>query len=120
MLENSVILWTKQIRAVLKQGPDASAAPVAAPAGAGGGTRAQLEFWARKAESLNSLREQLRADRIARVVATLEATKSTLYPAFDRLCKDVARAQEEANDNLAFLRPAEKLFERLLVRAPLR
>ncbi len=108
-----MILWTKQIKAVLKQEPDAAAAR----GEVGAGTRAQLAFWARKAEGLNSLRGQLRAERIARAVAALEATKSTLHPAFDRLCKDVARAQEEANDNLTFLRPAAKQFEQLLVRS---
>jgi hypothetical protein len=47
-----VILWTKQIKAVLKQEPDAAAAR----GEVGAGTRAQPAFWARKAEGLNSLR----------------------------------------------------------------
>ncbi len=35
----------------------------------------------------------------------LEVTKSTYFPAFNRLCKEVAQARMEANDNIVYLQP---------------
>ena len=35
----------------------------------------------------------------------LEVTKSTYFPAFNRLCKEVAQARMEANDNIVYLEP---------------
>ena len=42
-------------------------------------------------QNLNSLHKQLSGDKIRKVVKVLEVTKSTYFPAFNRLCKEVAQ-----------------------------
>ena len=43
----------------------------------------------------------------------LEVSKSSYYPAFHRLCKEVAAARVEANDNVLFLKPLDRYFQKL-------
>ena len=43
----------------------------------------------------------------------LEVTKSTYFPAFNRLCKEVAQARMEANDNIVYLEPLVNYFNKL-------
>ena len=43
----------------------------------------------------------------------MELSKSTYSPAFNRLCKDVAVSRVEANENVKFLKPLKKFFEKL-------
>lgn len=43
----------------------------------------------------------------------LELSKSTYHPGFDRLCREVAAARVEANDNVKFLAPLQRYFEKL-------
>ena len=38
-------------------------------------------------------------NQVRKVIKVLEVTKSTYFPAFNRLCKEVAQARMEANDN---------------------
>lgn len=48
--------------------------------------------------------------RWSQVVKVLELTKSTYWPAFNRLCKEVAAACTEANDNKKYLSTLEPLL----------
>ena len=73
----------------------------------------ELEFWAEKAANLNSIHEQLSSDKVRKVVKVLELAKSTYYPAFNRLCKEVAVGRVEANDNVKYLKTLKKNFEKL-------
>lgn len=43
----------------------------------------------------------------------LELAKSTYYPAFQRLFREVEAAQQEANDNVKFLKPLRKYLDKL-------
>lgn len=109
VLENAVVTWTRQIKNVLKQQPEGLLKGDLNP-----GPGAELEFWINKADNLNSIHEQLTGEKVVRVVSILEVTKSTYYPAFDRLCREVSHARAEANDNLIYLRPADRYFSLLL------
>lgn len=77
------------------------------------GPQMEIEFWQKKARDLNSIHEQLISAKIRKVVKILEITKSTYFPAFNRLCKEVAYSRMEANDNVIFLQPLEKYFNLL-------
>jgi dynein heavy chain len=135
ILENAVVTWTRQIKNVLRQEPEDLLKNDAVYAGKPGSSRNatpgvpgtvipgpalnpgpgdELQFWISKSDNLNSIHEQLNGDKIRAVLSVLEASKSTYYPAFDRLCREVYHARAEANDNLLYLRPAAKHFSRLL------
>ena len=43
----------------------------------------------------------------------LEVSKSSYYPAFHRLCKEVAASRVEANDNVLFLKPLDRYVQGL-------
>ena len=42
-----------------------------------------------------------------------QLSKSTYHPGFDRLCKEVAAARVEANDNVKYLATLQKYFDKL-------
>ena len=42
-----------------------------------------------------------------------QVTKSTYFPAFNRLCKEVSQARMEANDNLVYLEPLVRYINSL-------
>jgi dynein heavy chain len=129
VLESAVVTWTRQIKNVLKQEPEDllkndpghSGKPEGSVSGhtktgfpLNPGPGEELQFWISKAENLNSIHEQLNSTKIRKVLNVLEMSKSTYYPAFDRLCREVYHARAEANDNLVYLRPAERYFSQLL------
>ena len=109
LLENAVVTWTRQIKDILKLEPEQMLKGTQNP-----GPGMEVEFWEHKAFNLNSIHDQLNGEKIRKVMDVLEATKSTYYPAFDRLCKEVAVARDEANDTLVYLRPASRYFRLLL------
>ncbi len=47
------------------------------------------------------------------MIRVLDLTKSTYCSSFARLCKEVAAATDEANDNQKFLATLKPLLERL-------
>ena len=53
--------------------------------------------------------------RCVRIVVGMlpQVTKSTYFPAFNRLCKEVAQARMEANDNLVYLEPIVRYINSL-------
>ena len=65
----------------------------------------ELDFWAAKSANLDAIFDQLQADKLRKVLRTLDALKSTYCSAFARLCKEIFTARIEANDNVRFLRP---------------
>jgi dynein heavy chain len=107
LLESAVVMWTKQIKGILKQDPE-TALKNGHP-----GPEVEMEFWDNKADNLNSLHTQLSGEKIRKVVKVLEVTKSTYFPAFNRLCKEVAQARMEANDNIVYLKPLVGYFSKL-------
>ncbi|GLE01103.1 hypothetical protein PINS_up009916 [Pythium insidiosum] len=132
-LEGCLITWTKQIKNILKQDPEALLNRKAH----GGAFQSQsppqsqqqqqqqslhhqhpgpleeLAFWAAKARNLNSIFAQLQSDSVRKVLQYLDASKSTYNVPFAKLCKEVFLARAEANDNLHFLTPLTPWFQRL-------
>eukprot|EP00227_Mantoniella_beaufortii_P011774 CAMPEP_0197579874 /NCGR_PEP_ID=MMETSP1326-20131121/3768_1 /TAXON_ID=1155430 /ORGANISM="Genus nov. species nov., Strain RCC2288" /LENGTH=4505 /DNA_ID=CAMNT_0043143449 /DNA_START=243 /DNA_END=13760 /DNA_ORIENTATION=+ len=108
VLESAIVTWTRQIKGVLKMDPEA-----ALKEGLNPGPLTELEFWEDKAANLNAIHDQLSGDKIRKVVKVLEVSKSSYYPAFHRLCKEVAAARVEANDNVLFLKPLDRYFQKL-------
>jgi dynein heavy chain len=56
-----------------------------------------MDFWNEKSDNLDLIHEQLNGDKVRRVMKVLEVTKSTYFPAFNRLCKEVAQARMEVH-----------------------
>ncbi|ETM55018.1 hypothetical protein L914_01719 [Phytophthora nicotianae] len=109
-LEGSLITWTKQIKNILKQDPEAL---LNQRDHAHQGPMEELHFWAAKAKNLNSIFAQLQSDSIRKVLQYLDASKSTYNIPFAKLCKEVFLARAEANDNKHYLWPLAKWFEQL-------
>ncbi|KAK3254170.1 Dynein beta chain, flagellar outer arm [Cymbomonas tetramitiformis] len=108
VLESAVVTWTRQIKNVLKTDPEG-----ALQAGQDPGPLTELEFWTGKAANLHSIYEQLSGPKIRKVIRVLELTKSTYFPSFNRLCKEVAHARVEAQSNVSYLNPLRRYFDRL-------
>ena len=72
------------------------------------GPTAEIDFWAGKSKNLNLVHDQLNGEKVRRVMKVLEVTKSTYFPAFNRLCKEVAQARMESNDNMLYLKSLEQ------------
>jgi dynein heavy chain len=100
VLESAVVTWTHQIKGILKADPEA---PI--KAGLHPGPSVELEFWESKERNLNSIHEQLTSDRAKKLTKVLELTKSTYFPAFRRLCKEVSQQRLEAASNKIHLEP---------------
>lgn len=139
VLEGAIVTWTRQIKNVLKADPENALKEV----GANPGPLAELDFWINRAANLNSIFEQLTGgslcrkprerldkqtpwldvpvaptpptagEKVQKVVKILELTKSTYYPAFTRLVKEVELARLEANSNVKYLKPLKRYFEKL-------
>lgn len=108
VVESAVVLWTHQIKNVLRTDPEQPLKDGHNP-----GPIAEIEFWKKKAATLNAIRDQLASAGIQRAIDLLKSMESTFYPAFERLCVDVETAATEANSNTKFLGTLEKQFERL-------
>ena len=106
ILENAIKTWTKQIKNILKQDPEAPLKQGLHPL-----PNYEVEFWKTKAKNLNSIFEQLQGQRIRRILHALDHSKSTYCTAFARLCKDVYIARLEANDNVLYIEKMEKWFD---------
>ena len=107
-LENSIIVWTRQIKNILKADPEQEL-----KAGRHVGPEVEVEFWKFKSSNLTSINDQLVGEKINSVVGVLEETKSAHVPAFRRLCDDVTAAMNEANSNVKFLEPLVPMLEKL-------
>jgi dynein heavy chain len=77
------------------------------------GPLVELDFWTERAANLNSIHDQLQGEKIQKVTKVLQLVKSTYYPSFSRLIDEVEAARQEANDNVKFLKPLRKHFEKL-------
>ena len=108
VLETAVVTWTKQIKNVLKLDPEHILKLGSHP-----GPLAELEFWDSKAKHLKSIMEQLQGERIRKVMKVLDLTKSTYCSPFNRLCREVTAACEEAVDNQKYLATLKDHLEKL-------
>ncbi|KAL0038617.1 hypothetical protein WJX79_000048 [Trebouxia sp. C0005] len=109
ILEGAVITWTRQIKDVLKADSESALKePNTYP-----GPLTEVDFWTERAANLNSIHQQLSTERVKKVAKVLELVKSTYYPAFNRLLKDVNTACLEANDTVKYLKPLRKYLEKM-------
>jgi dynein heavy chain len=106
VLESALILWTKQIKNVLRLDPEYLFMNNAHP-----GPLDEVEFWKSKARHLNSIFDQLQSLRIRRILKVLDQSKSTYNAPFAKLCKEIFYARAEANNIIKFLRPLISWFE---------
>lgn len=104
-LEQCVVTWTRQIKAVLKQDAGLSLATEN-----NSGPLAEIEFWQRRASNLSYIAAQLGCDKMQRVLKILEDAQSTFYPTLDRLNRDVSQRCREAADNAVYLRTLKTDF----------
>jgi dynein heavy chain len=70
-LEGAVLVWTKQLKVVLRADPEALLR-----AGAHPGPDAEVAFWKAKAGNLNAIFAQLQSERIRRVLQFLDTAES--------------------------------------------
>ena len=108
LLEGAVITWTKQIKGVLKQDPEALLKQGKHPP-----PSVEIKFWRSKADNLNAIFDQLQSERIRRVLHFLDSARSTYCTPFAKLCKEVFAARLEANDNVKYLRTLDSWFDHL-------
>ncbi len=109
LLESTILTWTRQIKGILKQDPESSFKNGSNPT-----PDVEIKFWEGKANSLNSIFEQLQGKEICKVLRSLDHAKSTYCTSFAMVCKEVYNARLEANDNRQFLGMLERWFEKLI------
>jgi dynein heavy chain len=109
LLESAVIMWTKQIKNMLKMDPENALKRGDQPT-----PDEELNFWISKAGNLNSVFQQLQSDRVRKVLRFLDLSKSTYCTPFAKLCKEVFTARIEANDNVKYLSTLEPWFDQLV------
>lgn len=99
-LESAIIVWTKQIKNVLKQSPEMVLETQNNP-----GPIAEIMFWKCKADNLNGIFDQLQSASVRRVLKVLDRSKSTYNVPFAKICKEVFYARAEAANVTKFLSP---------------
>eukprot|EP00163_Fabomonas_tropica_P031151 TRINITY_DN730_c1_g2_i2.p1 TRINITY_DN730_c1_g2~~TRINITY_DN730_c1_g2_i2.p1 ORF type:complete len:4514 (+),score=1634.66 TRINITY_DN730_c1_g2_i2:234-13775(+) len=111
-LESHIIEWTYQIKNVVRGDPEA-----ALNAGLNPGPLVELDFWAQKAASLQSVYDQLQDPKVQKVIEILRKSRSSYYASFDRMHTELVQGLEEATSNNNFLRPLRPYFETLTNQA---
>lgn len=105
-LEAIVIGWTRQIKEVVNAHDEAYRAEASGPL-------EEIQFWRSRTVDLSGIADQLRRPDVKRVVAVLEAAKSSYLARFESLVNNIHQNSLEAADNLKFLEhlvaPCEKL-----------
>lgn len=107
VLESCVATWTQQIKNVLRQEPPTFIYPGDIKTG----TVSEFSYWANRAKDLTSIHDQLRSNKVLKVLQILEVTKSTYEKPFQKLVKEVALAKHEACDIHLYFCPLAKLLE---------
>lgn len=106
VLESALIMWTKEIKNILRLDPEYLFLNNAHP-----GPLDEVEFWKSKAQHLNSIFDQLQSKTIRRILKILDQSKSTYNTPFAKLCKEIFYARAEANNIIKFLKPLVPWFE---------
>ncbi|PFH34573.1 dynein heavy chain family protein [Besnoitia besnoiti] len=109
LYEDSVIMWTKQIRLVLEKNPAQSLNDGQNPEPA-----EEMEFWEHRAANLDSISEQLGDDAVLHVQEFLHQNKSTYSTPFEKLRNEVEVERKEARDNVKFLSTLKPWLMRLM------
>ena len=92
LLENAIILWTRQIKGVLKMDPEMQLKQGKHPL-----PDVEIKFWSQKFKNLNAIFDQLQSEPVRQVLAFLDQSKSTYCTPFAKLCREVFTAREEVS-----------------------
>jgi dynein heavy chain, axonemal len=106
-LETCVIQWIQQMKTAIAFAEPPPTATLLI----------ELDFWLDRADNLNTLWEQLDNPHIERVMASLEAAKSTFTFTLRSLRDEVKVARDLANSNANHLRPLRKWLLDMNARA---
>ena len=88
-LDSIVIHWTRQIKEVVNNHDNAYNAEISGPL-------EEIDFWRSRTVDLSGISEQLHRDDVKRVVAVLEAAKSSYLGPFETLSKRIKEGSTEA------------------------
>eukprot|EP00058_Branchiostoma_floridae_P010281 XP_002595769.1 hypothetical protein BRAFLDRAFT_200305 [Branchiostoma floridae] len=105
-IESIVIEWSHQIRDVLSRD---SAKPLLD--GLNPTPYVELDFWKARAVNLECIYDQLRENRVRKMGRILEKMKSSYFPAFKNIFKDVVAGLSEAVDINMHLKTLRRMFE---------
>eukprot|EP00741_Cyanophora_paradoxa_P024938 tig00000056_g24072.t1 len=110
-LESTLIHWTRQIKEVVNNQDNSEQ-------GEDGGPLAEIAFWRSRTIDLSGIREQLGQPGVMRIVAVLEAAKSSYLTPFQKLSQSIQKGSMEAQDNLKFLSILQGPCEQLAKSEP--
>ena len=92
-MESVVVEWSHQIRDVLKK---TSVQPLLD--GKNPGPLIELDFWNARRADLESVLDQLCAEKVQKLSRLLEKTLSSYYPAYRAMLDSVVSSLDEARD----------------------
>ncbi|KAG8446024.1 hypothetical protein GDO86_013774 [Hymenochirus boettgeri] len=107
-IESAVIQWTHQVQAVLNKESAETLLQGKNPV-----PSTELEFWRTRFADLECIYNQLRTSRVRKMAELLEMVRSSYFPAFTALFRDVVAALDEAQDINCHLKPLQRHFEDL-------
>lgn len=117
ILEGVIIIWSRQIKDVLKLDPDQTKYDSGSNNNNNNGSNdvstplSEIDFWRKKADNLNYIYQQLQSDRIRKILKYLDNNRSTYSTPFSKLCKEIFQSRDEANNNTLYLKPLEPWLE---------
>ena len=114
-LEVTLIHWTRQIKEVVSLADGAGAGSAQADTG---GPLEELAFYASRCNDLSGVAEQLKAERLVKIVGILEAAGSKYLAPFRALSESIKRGFDEASDNLKLLGVLKPSCEALAAAKP--
>ncbi len=103
LYENSIVMWTQQIKSELQRNPEDALVQDHHPQ-----PLQELTFWQERYHKLTSISTQLNSDTHKKLQKELDRAKSACTPSFSKLNRDVDMKKDEAEANhklLEFLRP---------------
>ncbi|XP_055973719.1 dynein axonemal heavy chain 9 [Sorex fumeus] len=107
-IESAVIQWSHQIQVVLKRESFQLLLKGENPT-----PKVELEFWKNRSENLEYIYNQLRTLKVRSMVGLLDKVKSSYFPAFQAMFRDVVAALTEAQDIHIHLMPLQRHLETL-------
>ena len=103
--EGAVIMWTNQIRDIIKKEPEHEFRNGNNP-----GPSTEIDFWKKRDEVLKSIQDQINGYEVKDVLQFLQNQKSEYFQMFDALKMDITNKATEAHYNYVFLKVLEEPF----------
>ncbi|XP_006898632.1 PREDICTED: LOW QUALITY PROTEIN: dynein heavy chain 9, axonemal [Elephantulus edwardii] len=105
-IESAVIRWSHQVQVVLKR---ESSLPLLQ--GENPMPKVELEFWKNRYEDLEYIYSQLKTIKVRGMAGLLDRLRSSYFPAFKAMFRDIITALTEAQDIHAHLMPLRRHLE---------